>query len=109
MDCTSAFVGQDVQVQPLCIPTAFCSYTGEALDQKTPSFLRSMEAINKEVLSSDPTVWQILLPKKVTPSVAGTGVFPGRCCKIWRRERSDLYRKNLVRRDARKGQELDDH
>ena len=29
----------------LCIPTAFCSYTGEALDQKTP-LLRSMEAIN---------------------------------------------------------------
>ena len=33
----------------LCIPTAFCSYTGEALDKKTP-LLRSMEAINKEAL-----------------------------------------------------------
>ena len=33
----------------LCIPTAFCSYTGEALDKKTP-LLRSMEAINKEGL-----------------------------------------------------------
>ena len=31
----------------LCIPTAFCSYTGEALDKKTP-LLRSMEAINRE-------------------------------------------------------------
>ena len=31
----------------LCIPTAFCSYTGEALDKKTP-LLRSMEAIDKE-------------------------------------------------------------
>ncbi|MBQ1950931.1 MAG: glutamine synthetase III [Clostridia bacterium] len=33
----------------LCIPTAFCSYGGEALDQKTP-LLRSMEAINKQTL-----------------------------------------------------------
>ena len=32
----------------LCIPTAFCSYTGEALDKKTP-LLRSMEAINKQL------------------------------------------------------------
>ncbi len=33
----------------LCIPTAFCSYGGEALDQKTP-LLRSMQAINKQAL-----------------------------------------------------------
>ena len=33
----------------LCIPTAFCSYGGEALDKKTP-LLRSMEAINKQVM-----------------------------------------------------------
>ena len=33
----------------LCIPTAFCSYKGEALDQKTP-LLRSMEVINREAL-----------------------------------------------------------
>ena len=33
----------------LCIPTAFCSYTGEALDKKTP-LLRSMEALNKEAV-----------------------------------------------------------
>ena len=33
----------------LCIPTAFCSYSGEALDQKTP-LLRSMSAINKQAL-----------------------------------------------------------
>lgn len=49
-DCTSpAFVRQDAGGATLCIPTAFCSYTGEALDQKTP-LLRSMEAINKEAL-----------------------------------------------------------
>ena len=33
----------------LCIPTAFCSYSGEALDKKTP-LLRSMEAVNKSAL-----------------------------------------------------------
>lgn len=33
----------------LCIPTAFCSYSGEALDKKTP-LLRSMEALNKQAL-----------------------------------------------------------
>lgn len=31
----------------LCIPTAFCSYNGDALDKKTP-LLRSMEAINRQ-------------------------------------------------------------
>ena len=40
-----AFIKDDT----LCIPTAFCSYSGEALDQKTP-LLRSMEAINKQAL-----------------------------------------------------------
>ncbi|MBP2628988.1 MAG: Glutamine synthetase type protein, partial [Firmicutes bacterium] len=45
-DCTSpAFIKDD----SLCIPTAFCSYTGEALDKKTP-LLRSMEAISKQAL-----------------------------------------------------------
>ena len=46
-DCTSpAFVREDAAGVTLCIPTAFCSYTGEALDKKTP-LLRSMEAISK--------------------------------------------------------------
>lgn len=45
-DCTSpAFVKDGT----LCIPTAFCSYTGEVLDKKTP-LLRSMEALNKQAL-----------------------------------------------------------
>lgn len=49
-DCTSpAFVRHDAAGAILCIPTAFCSYTGEALDQKTP-LLRSMEAINTQAL-----------------------------------------------------------
>ena len=49
-DVTSpAFVREDALGATLCIPTIFCSYTGEALDQKTP-LLRSMEAINRESL-----------------------------------------------------------
>ncbi|KNY24872.1 glutamine synthetase III [Pseudobacteroides cellulosolvens] len=45
-DCTSpAFIKDD----SLYIPTAFCSYTGEALDKKTP-LLRSMEALNKQAM-----------------------------------------------------------
>ena len=49
-DCTSpAFVRHDAAGATLCIPTAFCSYTGEALDQKTP-LLRSMEAVNAQSL-----------------------------------------------------------
>ncbi len=45
-DCTSpAFIKDDT----LCIPTAFCSYNGEALDKKTP-LLRSMEALDKQAL-----------------------------------------------------------
>ena len=49
-DCTSpAFLREDSAGVTLCIPTAFCSYTGEALDKKTP-LLRSVEAINKQAL-----------------------------------------------------------
>ena len=45
-DCTSpAFIKDDT----LCIPTAFCSYTGEALDKKTP-LLRSMEVLNIQAM-----------------------------------------------------------
>jgi glutamine synthetase len=49
-DCTSpAFLREDALGVTLCIPTAFCSYTGEALDMKTP-LLRSMEALNTQAL-----------------------------------------------------------
>lgn len=49
-DCTSpAFLKEDGGTLTLCIPTAFCSYTGEALDKKTP-LLRSMEALSKQAL-----------------------------------------------------------
>ena len=49
-DCTSpAFLKEDATGTILCIPTAFCSYAGDALDLKTP-LLRSMEAVNKASL-----------------------------------------------------------
>lgn len=49
-DCTSpAFLKEDAGTLTLCIPTAFCSYTGEALDKKTP-LLRSMQTLSKQVL-----------------------------------------------------------
>jgi glutamine synthetase len=49
-DCTSpAFLKDDADSLTLCIPTAFCSYTGEALDKKTP-LLRSMQTLSKQAL-----------------------------------------------------------
>ncbi len=49
-DCTSpAFLREDAGGVTLYIPTAFCSYTGEALDKKTP-LLRSMEAVSKQAM-----------------------------------------------------------
>ena len=67
-DCTSpAFVRHDAAGATLCIPTAFCSYTGEALDQKTP-LLRSMEAINEQALRLL-RLFGNTTAKKVTPSV----------------------------------------
>ncbi|AGA29051.1 glutamine synthetase III family protein [Singulisphaera acidiphila] len=49
-DATSpAFILENPNGTTLCIPTAFCSWTGEALDKKTP-LLRSMEALSKQAL-----------------------------------------------------------
>ena len=49
-DCTSpAFLKEDGSGVTLCIPTAFCSFNGQALDEKTP-LLRSMEALNKQAV-----------------------------------------------------------
>ncbi len=44
-----AFIKRTANTATLCIPTAFCSYTGEALDKKTP-LLRSMSAVAKQTL-----------------------------------------------------------
>ena len=44
-----AFILENPNGTTLCIPTAFCSWTGEALDKKTP-LLRSMEALSKQAV-----------------------------------------------------------
>ena len=75
-DCTSpAFVRQDAGGATLCIPTAFCSYTGEALDQKTP-LLRSMEAINKQALRLLQPVRKYNIKESYTVCRTGAGVLP---------------------------------
>ena len=108
-DCTSpAFVRQDAAGATLCIPTAFCSYTGEALDQKTP-LLRSMEAINVQALRLI-RLFGNTTSKRVTPSVG-----PEQEYFIVDREKY-LQRKDLIFTGRTlfgamppKGQEMDDH
>lgn len=108
-DCTSpAFVREDATGATLCIPTAFCSYTGEALDQKTP-LLRSMDAINEQSLRIL-KLFGNTHSKKVTPSVGAEQEY-----FIVDREKY-LQRKDLIFAGRTlfgamppKGQELDDH
>ena len=109
-DCTSpAFVRHDEGGATLCIPTAFCSYTGEALDQKTP-LLRSMDAINKEALRLIKLLDKKNTSKKVVPSVGAEQEY-----FIIDREkylkRTDLVftGRTLFGAMPPKGQELDDH
>lgn len=108
-DCTSpAFVRQDAAGATLCIPTAFCSYTGESLDQKTP-LLRSMEAIDKQSLRLL-RLFGNTTSTKVMPSVG-----PEQEYFIVDREKY-LKRKDLIFTGRTlfgamppKGQEMDDH
>ena len=67
-DCTSpVFLKETNTGLTLCIPTIFCSYTGEALDRKTP-LLRSITAINKEGIRALKELFNIDA-KKIIPSV----------------------------------------
>ena len=108
-DCTSpAFVRQDAAGATLYIPTAFCSYTGEALDQKTP-LLRSMEAINEQALRLI-RLFGNTTSTKVTPSVGAEQEY-----FLIDREKY-LQRKDLIFAGRTlfgamppKGQEMDDH
>lgn len=104
-DCTSpAFVKDD----SLCIPTAFCSYTGEALDKKTP-LLRSMEAISKQALR----VLKAL--GNTTASKVITTVGPEQEYFIVDKKLYDLRKdlrftgRTLFGAKPPKGQELEDH
>ncbi len=108
-DCTSpAFVRQDAAGATLCIPTAFCSYTGEALDQKTP-LLRSMQAIDKESIRLV-RLFGNTTSKKVVASVGAEQEYFLVDAKKFK-ERKDLTYtgRTLFGAMPPKGQEMDDH
>ena len=108
-DCTSpAFVRQDAAGATLCIPTAFCSYTGEALDQKTP-LLRSMEAINTQALRLL-RLFGNTTSKKVTPSVGPEQEYFLVDAEKFEQRKDLIYTgRTLFGAMPPKGQELDDH
>ena len=108
-DCTSpAFVRHDAAGGILCIPTAFCSYTGEALDQKTP-LLRSMEAVNTQALRLL-RLFGNTTSKKVTPSVGAEQEYFLVDKEKWLQRKDLIYTgRTLFGAMPPKGQELDDH
>ena len=91
----------------LCIPTAFCSYTGEALDKKTP-LLRSMKAISEEAVKV-----LRLFGKDVVQVIATVGpeqeYFLIRKEDYARREDLIITGRTLFGHSAAKGQELEEH
>ncbi|MEG0565460.1 MAG: glutamine synthetase III [Hungatella sp.] len=108
-DCTSpAFLREDAIGVTLCIPTAFCSYKGEALDQKTP-LLRSMQAIDGQALRIL-RLFGNTTAKRVVPCVGAEQEY-------FLVDRANyLQRKDLIYAGRTlfgamppKGQELDDH
>ena len=97
-----------IKGKTLCIPTAFCSYGGDALDKKTP-LLRSMEALNRQALRvlrlfGNDTV------RRVTPAVGSEQEY-FLIDRALYEKRMDLRYTGRTLFGARppKGQELDDH
>ena len=97
-----------IKGKTLCIPTAFCSYGGEALDKKTP-LLRSMEALNRQALrilklfGSDEI-------RHVTPSVGPEQEYFLIDKALYEKRRDLIYTgRTLFGAKPPKGQELDDH
>ena len=98
-----AFVKDDT----LCIPTAFCSYTGEVLDKKTP-LLRSMDAVSKQAIR----VLNLFgTSAKRVISTVGPEQEYFLVDKKYYDERKDLIfcGRTLFGAPAPKGQELEDH
>ncbi|MCL1881808.1 MAG: glutamine synthetase III [Oscillospiraceae bacterium] len=101
----------------LCIPTAFCSYTGEALDKKTP-LLRSMEAINKQAMrilklfeaNTSPDKCNCNGVERVIAQVGAEQEYFLIDAEIFKK-RPDLVfaGRTLLGAPPPKGQELDDH
>ncbi len=108
-DCTSpAFIRRDAAGAILCIPTAFCSYTGEALDQKTP-LLRSMEAVNEQSLRLI-RLFGNTTSKKVTPTVGPEQEYFLIDADAFYKRKDLVYTgRTLFGALPPKGQELDDH
>ena len=108
-DCTSpAFLKHGAVGTILCIPTAFCSYTGEALDKKTP-LLRSMQTLDVQALRVLRALGNTT-SRKVTPCVGAEQEY-----FLISRE-NFLKRKDLVYTGRTlfgampsKGQEMEDH
>lgn len=108
-DCTSpAFLREDAAGVTLCIPTAFCSYTGEALDKKTP-LLRSMEALSKQAVR----ILKLFGHDEVTNVTTSVGpeqeYFLVDKAKYLQREDLIFTGRTLFGAMPPKGQELDDH
>ena len=97
-----------IKDKTLCIPTAFCSYGGEALDKKTP-LLRSMQALNKQALRI------LRLFGNTDVKCVRTSVGPEQeyflVDKALYEQRKDLVfcGRTLFGAKALKGQEMDDH
>ena len=92
----------------LCIPTAFCSYTGEVLDKKTP-LLRSMERISHEAVR----VLHLFGKKDVTRVITTVGAEQEYFLvdkKVYEKRRDLIFTgRTLIGAKAPKGQELEDH
>ena len=108
-DITSpAFIKEAATGPILCIPTAFCSYKGEALDKKTP-LLRSMEALSTQALRIV-RLFGNTRATKVTASVgAEQEYFLVDSEKALLREDILFAGRTLFGAPAPKGQELEDH
>ncbi|MCR4955760.1 MAG: glutamine synthetase III [Lachnospiraceae bacterium] len=108
-DCTSpAFIREGEAGATLCIPTGFCSFTGESLDAKTP-LLKSMEAINEQSLRVL-RLFGNTTAIRVTPSVGAEQEYFIVDRKKYN-ERKDLIfaGRTLFGANPPKGQEMDDH
>lgn len=97
-----------IKNKTLCIPTAFCSYGGEALDKKTP-LLRSMEAINKQAMR----VLKLFGNDRVTSVKTTVGPEQEYFLideNLYNKRKDLIYTgRTLFGRKPPKGQELDDH
>lgn len=109
-DITSpAFLKEDATGVILCIPTAFCSYKGEALDKKTP-LLRSMEALSVQAMRIVRLFNRDTTATKVVPSVgAEQEYFLIDRNKYLQRKDLIFAGRTLFGAPAPKGQELEDH